>query len=175
MSPIPLGILAVAGSAPAGAYELISTQVLSGEVSSVTFSSIPQTYKHLQLRGVFERSGGDVFVARLNADSGFNYSWHRLYGEGSFVGSDAGPSESGMRLTVSGASRQSGIVCDVLDYSSTTKNTTFRSLAGFATFDRYINLSSGAWYSTAAVTTITLNTSATLIAGSRFSLYGIKG
>jgi hypothetical protein len=83
MSPIPLGILAVAGSAPASAYELIQTQVIGGETVSVTLSSIPQTYKHLQIRGVVRLGGFNTsagFNMRLNNDSTSNYYWHRLRG-----------------------------------------------------------------------------------------------
>lgn len=182
MAVLPLGILASSGGAPAF-YELIETQILGSNASSVTFTSIPGTYKHLQLRYVAQtNSNQSVLRGRFNSDTtSSNYSRHYLYGDGSSVGTSAsanngwldfGPLEVGTNLFTAG-------VVDVLDYANTSKNKTIRALAGRAgTSNRNIALSSGGWFSTSAITSLTLSEAffgQNLLAGSRFSLYGIKG
>lgn len=182
---IPLGILAASGGGAAGAYELISTTVLGAATSSVTFSSIVSTYKHLQIRTTYRRADAGTMLAMLtfNGDTGSNYSWHRLYGQGAAVYSDSSTSTTQI-LTHSGPSSSdtAGIfmpsVYDVLDYASTTKNKTVRAVTGaeMSSTADVIGLTSGLWVNTSAVTSLTL---ASLVGnfatGSRFSLYGIKG
>jgi hypothetical protein len=182
MTLAPLGILASSGGAPAF-YELIQTQVLGSSAASVTFSSIPATYTHLQLRYTARtNSNQSVLRGRFNSDTtSANYSRHYLYGDGSSVGSaasanngwlDFGPLEVGSDLFTAG-------IVDVLDYANTNKNKTTRALAGRrGTSNPFIQLSSGAWFSTSAVTSLTVSEAffgQNLLTGSRFSLYGIKG
>jgi len=75
-----------AGGAGAGAFESIATLSGSG-VSTVTFSSIPSTYKHLQVRMFGQAAGGSGGVVRMrfNGDTGTNYTAHYLTGYGSTV------------------------------------------------------------------------------------------
>jgi hypothetical protein len=72
-----------------------------------------------------------------------------------------------------------GAVMDILDYASTSKNTTVRALYGetySAQFQDQIKLGSGAWRNTAAVSSLTVSyNTGSVAAGSRFSIYGIKG
>jgi hypothetical protein len=186
MSPIPLGIFAVAGSgAAAGAYELISTTV-SGSVSSVTFSSIPSTYKHLQLRGVSKVANGNISLnlrIQMNASS-TGHNDHQLFGDGASVGSLYNPGASYIQLSYAtqgtGTTGAFGAtILDILDYASTVKNKTTRSLSGFVdgTGTQSLALGSGLFASTSAITslTITNQVAANFNAVSRFSLYGIKG
>jgi hypothetical protein len=183
MSLFPLGLLSQGGGAAAGSFELIETQVLGSNVASVTFSSIPATYKHLQLRYTAQtNSNQSILRGRFNGDStSANYSRHYLYGDGSSVGSSAsanngwldfGPLEVGTNLFTAG-------IVDVLDYTSTNKNKTIRALAGRAgSANRNIALSSGGWFSASAVTSLTVSEAffgQNLLTGSRFSLYGIQG
>ncbi len=180
---LPLGILASAGGA-AGAYELISTNVLTSATSSVTFSSIVSTYKHLQIRTTYRRADAGTMLAMLTFNgSGTGYAWHRLYGSGTTVSSDNSTGTTQI-LTFGGPSSNdtSGIfmpsIYDVLDYASTSKTKTVRALTGTemnSTAD-VVCLSSGLWNNTSAVSSLTIASLAGNFAiGSRFSLYGIKG
>jgi hypothetical protein len=185
MALFPLGILSAAGAGGvAGSYELIESTILGSATSSVTFSSLgdySSTYKHLQIRVAARdtRSGsvGGALI-RFNSDTGSNYATHNLYGNGSSVVSDASTSQSYIvgLLFPSGniaANIFGGGAMDILDAYSTTKNKTTRALSGFAT--NTINLTSGLWMSTASITSITiLPSGGNLLAGSRFSLYGIR-
>jgi hypothetical protein len=117
---------------------------------------------------------------RFNADSGTNYAYHLLNGDGSSVTSEAYSSEDdAVAATYAGASAASNVygggVLDILDPYSTTKNTTIRTLTGFGSST--IRLWSGLWMNTAALTSMQIiaGSGANFVAGSRFSLYGIKG
>ncbi len=182
---IPLGILASQVAPDLGAFELISTTVLTASAASVTFSSIPQDYKHLQIR-VTTRTTYDLAATfsqiTFNADTGTNYSWHLLRGTGNAVSAFAGANQNYMQSfdTPGGTSPSGafqGAVIDVLDAFATNKNTTLRTLSGSAGVFNQIQLSSGAWRNTSALTTIAIASDPRGLwsAGSRFSLYGIKG
>lgn len=164
-------------------YELISTTLISSNTASVTFDSIPSDYKHLQIRMVTRRSdsGNNNVRLRFNSDSGSNYRNHFLYGDGSSVTSGTSTSTYTLasRSTASNdtANAFGTGICDILDYNSTSKNTTIRSLAGNpGGTGNFVWLYSGLWLNTNAVTSITLlEADSNFVSGSRFSLYGIKG
>jgi hypothetical protein len=190
--PIPLGIFAVAGAgsgAAAGAYEQIATNILSSATSAITFSSIPTTYSHLQLRmtirGTSSFNGG--MGIRLNGDTGSVYSRHNLFGDGGGVYSQNATSQTQINTDTNNAffpggqaeaSQFGASIIDILDYMSTAKNKTIRQFAGaYASNGYQVGLISGAYYSTSAITSVTLTQLAmtNFAIGSRFSLYGIKG
>jgi hypothetical protein len=175
-----------AGAAAAGAYELISTTILGSATSTVTLNSIPNTYKYLQVRLTARASdtgSWDFLIMRFNGDTISTYARHDLNGNGSGVSAGFAQNTSGMaiaRVTANGgpAGAFGAGIIDVFDYADTNKYTTVRALGGqHGSGARDVNLSSGLWPSTAAVTSITFAPvfSGTILAGSRFSVYGIKG
>jgi hypothetical protein len=189
---IPFGVLSAAGAGVVGGdYELIATEILGTATSSVTFSSLAtyaSTYKHLQVRytarttGAFVATGG--IGIQLNSDTGNNYATHTLTGNGASVASSAFTSQAfvfvGFAAANLAASNIFGTaVFDILDAYSSSKNKTIRSLTGghFASDNRSIALRSGLWLNTDAITTLRIDArdSSDFVAGSRFSLYGIKG
>jgi len=190
VSPI-LGIFASQGRVAANSYESIATQTVgAGGAASVTFSSIPSTYKHLQIRGIGQDNRATYGISELalqfNSDTGSNYSFHGLYGNGSTVISEPDTSTSFIRAngmlgtTVGGTF--GAFVIDILDYTNTSKNTTTRNLCGvdfngvIAGFGGRAALWSGAWYNTSAVNNIVLySTNGNLQQYSSFALYGVKG
>ena len=187
MSPFPLGILAASGvSAEAGDFELLETTTLASDTASVTFSGLGSytDYKHLQIRYVArtDRSGtNDYFRIRYNSDSTASYARHSLAGDGSSVFSFGGSTSFNASPEVSGGSDVSNAygasVFDILDFSSTSKNTTLRALGGASSNVARIDLFSGAYFKTDAITSIELTSGnfANIVTGSRFSLYGIRG
>jgi hypothetical protein len=174
-------------SAPPAAYELIQSTVLTTGASSVTFSSIPQDFKHLQVRFITKSSTSSstrVLKLQMNGDTGNNYAAHVLEGGGSSVQSGAFTTGTinGIFASVSTGSAVANAwpagVMDVLDYASTAKNTTISAFSGFAGASGEISqvyLRSGFWLNTAAVTSLNFSDSSNWLAGSRFSLYGIRG
>jgi len=171
---------------PTGAYDaLATTTVGSGGAASVTFSGIPSTYKHLQIRSLARdnSASGTVtyFKVNFNSDSGSNYTYHRLGGDGSSAFSDSGSSitttYANFALANSSTTQIMGAsIIDVLDYANVAKYKTIRTLAGAdQNGSGRVGLSSGLWMSTSAVTSITLVAdSGTFGQYSQFALYGVK-
>jgi hypothetical protein len=178
-----IGIIASSGGVTStNSYESIATVTASGSATTITFSSIPSTYQHLQVRGVgSSTSSGGYSVLNINGDTGSNYKQHWLQGDGSGTGSGVGSSATSIDLystASNAASIQAAFVIDILDYTSTNKNKTIRSLAGVdKNGSGTIDLDSGLYFATpAAITSLTF----TINAGnwrntSQFALYGIKG
>lgn len=187
--PIPLGIWATAGAGAAGtgAYELISTTVLSNSTTpTVEFSSIPSTYKHLQIRSAVRGWTGthSTISLRFNGVTSASYSWHGLFGfdGGSVVAENeinaTFISLEGIAGDGSTAGDFGGVVLDILDYTNTSKNKTTRALLGHRdSTGARVKLASGLFNNTSAISSITLGMAngGNFITGSRFSLYGIKG
>lgn len=184
MTPISLGIFASANqSAAATSYESISTvSVGSGGAANVTFTNIPNTYEHLQLRYITRNNVGAYYVRlQFNNDTtAANYSYHELNGNGSAVSASAGASSQYIYLprnTDSGSSIFGAGVVDILDYKNTNKNKTVRAVGGYdANGSGVVDFTSGGYYQTTAISSIQL----TVITGSyqqysQFALYGIKG
>jgi len=155
-------------------FSIATTTVGSGGVSSITFSSIPSTFTHLQVRLSFlSQSGGGVLYSTLNGDSGSNYAWHSLYGIGTGVGNLGSSSQTSMRLFgfYSGSSTTSptSVIIDLLDYTNTNKYKTIKCLSGVDTNGAgEADFASGLWMNTNSVTSLTLTP---LYGGSGFSQY----
>ena len=184
MSPI-LGIWASQNYLrnPLNGFVSISTVTVgAGGASSITFSGIPQVYKHLQIRAIASGAGAQRYGVQFNGDTGANYTQHFLYGTGSVAG--AGGTVGGAKYNTIGASDGStafgASVTDILDYTNTNKNTTVRSLAGYDTNGAgLVVLYSFVWLNTSAVTSLTIQAaesySGNFAQYSSFALYGIQG
>lgn len=182
-----LGILASSQSRASNSYESIQTVTVgSGGQSTISFTSIPSTYKHLQIRAIGRSTNADTqdnTYVRFNSDSGANYSWHYLGGDGSsFFASATSSTNQIISGRLSAANATSGMfgsyVIDILDYADTNKYKTTRTFTGVDLNGAgNVWLWSGNWRNTSAITTVTLTTaSATNFAqNSSFALYGIKG
>lgn len=178
MTPI-LGIMASAISGNRSSYESISTTTLSTATASITFSSIPATYTHLQIRGVMLSLTANHADVTLNSDTGNNYAGHSLEGNGASALAESGASRANMYSMIYTPGTVNGIgagVIDLLDYANTNKYKTVRALRGTDNNGSgSIALISGLWMNTAAVTTITLTArGGTFTQYSSFALYGIK-
>jgi hypothetical protein len=183
-----LGIIASSklGVVPGDFESIATTTVGSGGTSTITFSSIPATYTHLQIRAIGRTAraanNGDTVSIRFNSDTGNNYARHLLYGSGSAAGADAASSTNLIVVTRFSASlATSGIVgagvIDILDYANTSKYKTARSLGGVdLNGDGELYLASGLWMNTNAITSVEIisNTSSSFNQYSSFALYGIR-
>jgi hypothetical protein len=190
MAGIQLGLIGSFAAAAAGAFESIATVTGTGSSNTITFSSIPSTYQHLQIRGRIRNTTAATTASslrvRFNGDTASNYAHHTLSGDGSAAASTGTSPQGYMNVANcnpcdSVASNIMGVsIIDVHDYASTTKNKVSRALSGAdsnavdATFK--IVLSSGLWVNTAAITSIDLVSATGFWTTSTvFSLYGIKG
>ncbi len=184
------GNLTAPGDVDPGAMIPIATVTVgAGGSSSISFTSIPSVYEHLQIRAIGRTNraatGGDYAIAVLNGDTtAANYGLHQLLGNGASVSSGAFTgSFGGVFLSRWGAandgSNMFGVaIIDILDYSNTNKYKTVRSLAALDTNSAsgQITLESNLWMNTSSVSSITINPGAgtSWSQYSSFALYGIK-
>jgi hypothetical protein len=161
-------------------YDPIATATLGSAASSVTFSSIPATYTDLICVVDAKLVSGATstnLIGYLNSDTGNNYSWTRLFGNGSSAASDRASNYGSMILASAGflsAATPTNYIIQINNYANTTTNKTVlcRSNLPSNGTDAIVNL----WRNTAAITSLNLQTqiSNNMIAGSTFTLYGIK-
>jgi hypothetical protein len=199
-----LGFWAAAGGVAAATdYELIQTvNITTGGVTTISLGAlgtIPQTYKHLQMRFTYQVNTGSssqyqLVIAPNGDGSTSDNAFHWLLGDGSTVRSQAGSNVTATRYglinypqteitggNITPSSFQSqfvGGIVDFLDYSSTTKNKTIRAFSGHTIGGtNNVTLASMLYSETTAINAIFMyaaNAPAFTV-GSRFSLYGIKG
>jgi hypothetical protein len=167
-------------------YESIATTTVgSGGVSSVTLSSIPSTYTHLQLRCIarstYNLNASSSLIMRINGDtSNTNYAVHLLDGNGSSASAYGASSDSpqgAVSNATAGANIFGAAIFDILDYTNTNKYKTIRILSGNDNNGSgTLRFASGASYAnTNAITSLVISTpSGDLAQYSSFALYGIK-
>lgn len=191
MSRLTLGTFASSGALP-GAYEQIATLTGNGSSPEITFSSIPQTYTHLQIRGTGSASYGSTqdygnAGLRFNGDTGTNYTYHimRGYHDGTTAYTQTGGGASfsyGLvsiaHLSPSMNSLSAGMIFDILDYTNTNKYKTMRGLGGvdgLRNTSAGIQLGSSVWKNSSAITSITVyQANGNWFSNTQFALYGIK-
>jgi hypothetical protein len=182
----------VAGTFSAGAppipptsYESIATVTVGsgGTGSDITFTSIPSTYKHLQIRGIGRRTDAQDYFDSVrfyfNTDTTTtNYYRHFLGAENNTA--FAGSTNNMPAVTLPGNSQTAnafgGFVVDILDYSDTNKFKTVRTLGGLEmnTTLSEMRFQSGLWRNTAAINQITFIANTGFTQYSQFALYGIR-
>lgn len=160
-------------------YEPIATTTLGSNASSVTFSSIPQTYTDLVLvisTVPYTNSEGSIRM-RFNSDSGTNYSSTYLFGDSGGAQSGRASNSTNIPLSYGNAlnnPRYTSIIAQIMNYSNTTTYKTVLNRNGFATdwTAAFVSL----WRNTNAISTIVVDVTYIydIGAGSTFTLYGIK-
>jgi hypothetical protein len=159
---------------PTATYIPLANITLGSTAATVTFSSIPSTFRDLVLviNGTLVSSVGGDLTAILNSDTGGNYS--RV-----FMGGDTGSAfsykftgETTLRFGYMGDGQHLSIT-NFMDYSATDKHKTVLSRS---------NNSNGAvfawasrWANNSAITSMILDTTSanSFTSGSNFALYGI--
>jgi hypothetical protein len=162
-------------------YESIATQTLGSAATTVTFSSIPATYTDLVLimmsKGTGIASAANGYL-RFNSDSGSNYSKTQMLGVG-VAQSQRSSNTSFLQWPFDDAEWQVTRF-NIMNYANTTtfKTTILRQDLGTYGTAAVVGL----WRSTSAINAISLTSSDNLgggtadqfVAGSTFTLYGIK-
>jgi hypothetical protein len=179
-----LGTIASSVQKSSNSYESIATLTGNGSATTLTFDSIPSTYKHLQVRFSLLINTGGVNLPkfRINNDATSNYIEHRLSGTGAAVSAAAitGNQELSMYANAPGgdATNPTVGVLDILDYADTNKYKTTRMLIGCdKNGSGGIDLRSGLWFSTSAISRLDFFTQSSyeFKSGTTIALYGIKG
>lgn len=152
---------------PTPTYIPLATQNLTS-AASVTFSSIPATYRDIIIvvRGSIT-SAGDVWM-RFNGDSGSNYTFVQMAGNGSSASSSSGSQTFG-QISNTG-SGEIAAIASVMDYSATDKHKTILS----RNTGDIVRAWAVRWANTAAINQIQVS-AASSFSTATISLYGIAG
>lgn len=183
--PIIQGIIASSYKA-GGSFESIATLTAAGGETSLTFSSIPSTYKALQIRGIVRNTNASTGWTGLKVQPNSatsTYADHRLSGNGTTASANGstgrafGLVDNSVPRDGNTASVFGTVIIDVIDYASTSKAKTFRNFTGVdINGTGIVNLTSFLWTDTTAISSIVLSPETDAFkAGSTFALYGIKG
>lgn len=162
-------------------YEPIATTTVGSSVTTVTFSSIPQTYTDLVIvQSAFVANQYDSRL-QFNGDTATNYSWTVLFGTGSTAGSYRESNKTalptGWYSTIDIAPAPSTFIIQIMNYSNATTFKTVLTRGNNAASGRGVDAIVGLWRKTPeAITSIALSTTAAhqYTSGSTFTLYGIK-
>ena len=192
MTPI-LGIMAsqISGHlASPTSFDSIATITLATSQATIDFTSIPSTYKHLQIRYIARNTGSNANgyqALQYNNDttSGNYYFYHYLEGDGASATAGAGGTNA-LSLagrsagSIAGANIYGAGIIDILDYANTNKNKVHRVLTGIDNNGSggLLEFSSGQWYSNSAITSVKFLAGAggyNFASGTTFALYGVKG
>ena len=181
--------VAVGGGGGGGAMVQIARQVLGSSAATITFSPIAGTYNHLLIKLTGMSDGGVIatpVTVQLNGDATANYDNVGQQISGSGGGALFGAATAGNTFipvcAMTGASGPANVSStmdiELNDYANTTfyKQVNARGAEeqGATNGDFFLQLASGWWHNTAAITSITLGLgSGNFVAGTRATLYGI--
>lgn len=187
----------VTPTVPPSAYQHIATVTATGSETTFTFSSIPGTYDHLQIRGIVQRSAStNVGIQCLNINgstTAADYSMHLTYGRApasppavntEIANSSTYTQARSVYVPGSNIANDFGwVIIDITGYAETTKTKAVRTVGGFTyngtAYDGYyghLGFASNYYNSTSAITSLTVTLAGdTFSSGSTYSLYGIKG
>jgi hypothetical protein len=169
----------------AGSYFPLGEFTLASAQASVTFSNIPQTYSHLQIRAIarsnFAATSENIYMTFNNVTTGSLYAQHQLAGDGSAASASSVINQdrifpSVLTGSTAGANTFGATVIDILDYRNTNKFKTTRAISGNDNNgNNFIVYRSGLFRSTNAITEIQLSAGVTysFTANSSFALYGV--
>jgi hypothetical protein len=152
-------------------YEPIATATASGSTNSISFTSIPSTYTDLiVVIGVLGSSAD--FDLRINNDSGSNYSYTRLYGDGTGIASDRASNQTAIQVTLGGSSPGVQIL-NLNNYSNTTTNKTVLNRINLTS---HVAATVGLWRNTSAINRLDFigQSGSNIQANSTYTIYGIK-
>lgn len=160
---------------PTPTYTPLATVTLVSAAASVTFSSIPATYRDLIIvTDTLNSTGSENFKMRLNSDSGGNYLMAAMRGNGSTASASNITSTAAFldNEAFGDAANRHNHIIQLLDYSATDKHKA--SLSRAYSGNRAVDAIAIRWSNTSAITTIRLFYEVGNInSGSRFDLYGI--
>lgn len=152
-------------------YDKIATQTLGSATNSHTFTSISGTYTDLVLVVAGTSASPTDCVLRFNSDTGNNYSWTRILGNGTAASSARNSNTSGQVGTL--YTTQGNIIMSIQNYSNATTYKT--SLSRMNSPDNHVASYVTMWRNTNAITSIEFYaTGANMSVGTTLTLYGIK-
>ena len=164
-------------------YEPIASQTLGAGVGTVTFSTIAATWTDLVLVVVFgSATAGSTLRWRVNSDTGSNYSWTYLTGNGSAASSSRLASQTSGGIALSGLGGASTALDNIAiaHFMSYANTNVYKTVLGSgASAGREVDRSVSLWRSTSAITSISVSPGSSFptydfATGTTASLFGVK-
>jgi hypothetical protein len=157
-------------------YEKIASTTLGSANATISFSSIPSTYTDLRL--VFTGTVTSASSLRLtfNSDSGTNYSFTIIRGNGTEAASRQTTNASFMTFHNQNLSTTipQFYSFDIFSYAGSTNKTLLATTQQDLNGDGSVIYTVGLWRNTSAINTITFtNSVSTFATGTTATLYGI--
>lgn len=161
---------------------LIQEVVTSGSQATVVFSSIPTTYRDLEIR---VRARGDTAAAecevrlQFNSDTGNNYDYQQLFANTATGVSHLQATSHIKTVQIPAGTATANFVgatsITIYDYKSTSRFKEVSSEGGQSFTTQRTTLTSGQWRSTSAINEVNVHLSAgSYVDGSIVSLYGVR-
>jgi len=158
---------------PTPTYIPLQTITLGSSASSVTFASIPQTYRDLVCALSVATTTGQGVKFQYNGETATaNYSRVFMFGTGSSTSSGSSSGDANAQKLIQTKTSISTAVVQIMDYSATDKHKTILARSGPA--DDIVFAEAQRWASTSAITSFTILSESVLNANTTISLYGIE-
>ncbi|MDE3077995.1 MAG: hypothetical protein KGJ86_21430, partial [Chloroflexota bacterium] len=171
------------GTGATGAMQLITDTLLASPATNITFTSIPGTYKHLEIVGSFRTdysSAIDVLQAQLNGDATADYNRQELIVNNATISASASTGTTALDLGAvpgAGTSVKKTAAITILwpDYASTTLTKSCTVANGYAdatAANSELRVVSNSWGLSSAITSIKLfpANGTNFVAGTRATL-----
>ena len=159
--------------------------ILGSATPDVTFSSIPGSYRSLEIHAIARCDGAATLVnagTQFNADTGANYDSQHVHGVNATVAAAETVAGTSMAMELTGntatANTATAMVIKIPWYAGTTFHKELLIdqglTSGTGSGNLYRKIWTGRWRNTAAITSIRLFPIAgNFMTGSSFALYGI--
>lgn len=162
-------------------YTPIATTTLGSATNTVSFDSISGSYTDLiiiaSIRMDNVGSGNQNTLIRFNDDSGANYNYMYILGDGSTVSSSRGPNATSLLVSSVGNDSANRYSTEIWQFNNYSNTTTHKSaiMRHSVPFGNQVQAWAGLWRSTSAITKVSIiaSSSAEFAADSTFTLYGI--
>jgi hypothetical protein len=183
LSASAYGFTSASAAGALASYESIQSYTLTSNSTTISFSSIPATYKHLQIRISSYQTVEANCRFRVGSgntlDTGTNYYNQEIVSYQSSIGGSAVSADNWPIMNVGSPSYPVVGIIDIWDYSNTNKSKTMRALMGHSTNGAgatRVYYRTVVWNSTSALNIITFAPESNSYAtGTKMALYGIKG
>ena len=158
-------------------YEPIATTTLGTSTATVTFSSFSGYTDLILVCNIISVNSGGSSSLQFNSDTGSNYSYTRLDGDGTTAVSGRASNTTTIYLSGNGDTSTtvpSTTITQIMNYSNTTTYKTILSRGSWNGASKETDTRVGLWRNTNAITSISILAYAQNFAtGSTFTLYGI--
>ena len=185
---LPAYIDATTGAITDGeAWVALASTTLGSDTATVTFTSTDDgqvgdwsQYMDLVLIAYARGETAAIWdngLMRFNNDTGSNYPYQVLVGDGSSVAAASGTTTGVFIRTLgtsAGANEFAAVIAHLFDINSGKYKSVVTQAAADSDGDGFVRMGAGTWKSQAAITEIDLVPGAgNLLAGSSFSLFGV--